>query len=363
MRLGVAAARRRRCGVSDFAQRLVAASPPEIEVTWIDYPDRDASGAWRRAARAADGLDLVHLHYEYGLFRTIRPYRNRYGTFLGRLRAPAVVTLHGALPRLEPRWRSGRRGASDLVRDLAYLPFFSRWERILCRGVRHWIAHGRGVHDQTAQVVGVERVTYMPHPVPEVESMWRPEARREKVIVTPGFIKAHKGYHELVRALKDGASWSWIIAGGSQDRTDEEYLHQLREVLAARGVGDRVRITGYLDRSDMEATLCAAAMAVFPYTDVTGSGSVTWAIGCGVPVVTTDLPEFRAMQSGGAGIELLPREAPDRWADTLDRLWREPARLEALASRNRDYACANGFGSCARAHAEIFARVVREAGA
>ena len=362
MKLGVATGVREQCGVRDFARQLASSYPPGVEVHWVIYPDRDVDAAWRQAAHAADGLDVVHVHYEYGLFRTVKPYRNRYSAFVDNLRPRAVVTLHGPLPRLEPRWRSGRRGVADLVRDLAYLPYFGRWERLMHRRVAHWIVHGRSLCDRVEAVVGVERITYLPHPVPEVELSWQPEARRQRVIVTPGFVKAHKGYHELARALGLGASWSWIIAGGPQDRTDEEYLHRLREELPARGVGDRVRITGYLDRADMEAVLCEAAMAVFPYGEVAGSGSVAWAIGCGVPVVATDLPEFCAMKSCGAGIELLPRDAPDQWAEALDRLWREPARLEELARRNRDYAAANGFGACARAHAEIFARVAHEAG-
>ena len=361
MRLGVTIAHRPRCGVGDFARRLVDAYPRDIDVRWIDYPDRDSRSAWRRAARRADDLDVVHVHYEYSLFRTVKPYRNRFAAFVGRLHPPVVVTLHGALPRLEPRWRSGRRGVSAVLRDLAYLPFFSRWERILCRGVRYWIVHGLGVRDRVQGVVGVERTAYLPHPVPDVEPRWQPEAERERVIVTPGFVKPHKGYHVLARSLGESPSWSWIIAGGPQNRADEEYLRRLRDELASRGLGDRVRITGYLDRSDMEATLRGAAMAVFPYADVTGSGSVAWAIGCGVPVVATDLPEFRAMRSRGAGVELLPLGEPARWGEVLDRLWHERERLRELALRNLQFAAANGFGDCARAHAEIFSRVAREA--
>jgi glycosyltransferase involved in cell wall biosynthesis len=181
-------------------------------------------------------------------------------------------------------------------------------------------------------------------------------------MVTPGFVKPHKGYEELSQLLAADRSWSWIIAGGAQDRRDEEYVRRLQEALAAGGLGDRVRITGYLDRPEIEAKMCGAHLAVFPYADVFGSGSVAWAIGCGMPVVTTDLPEFRSMRSRGAGIELLPVGSPDRWAEIIRRLWCEPARLEELARKNRVYAAANDFAGCALAHAEIFSRVAHEAG-
>jgi glycosyltransferase involved in cell wall biosynthesis len=348
--------------VGDFAQDLASVYPFDIEVLWIDFPARDSRAAWRRAARAAEGLDVVHVHYEYGLFRTVKPYRNRYAAFLGRLRPPVVVTLHGPLPRLVPRWRSGRRRVADLVRDLAYLPFFARWDRILDRGVVDWIVHSRSLCDQMETVVGAERCTYLPHPIPEVERIWQPGTREGLVMVTPGFVKPHKGYEELSQLLAADRSWSWIIAGGAQDRRDEEYVRRLQEALAAGGLGDRVRITGYLDRPEMEAKMCGAHLALFPYTDVFGSGSVAWAIGCGMPVVTTDLPEFRSMRSRGAGIELLPVEENDRWAKIIHGLWREPKRLEELARKNREYAATHGFADCAVAHAEIFSRVAREAG-
>lgn len=363
MKLGVAAGARERCGVGDFARRLVAVYPPDIEVVSIDTPAGGGSAAWRRAARAAQGVDVVHVHYEYGLFETVKPYRNLYAVFVEELRPPVVVTLHGPLPSLESRWCSGRRGVADLLRDLAYLPFFARWDRIMQRGVAHWIVHSRSLCDQIEAAAGSDRSTYLPHPIPEVAHTWQPSTRGRLVMVTPGFVKPHKGYHELAKAMGTDWSWSWIIAGGPQDRRDRDFLRVLRDTLVSRRIEDRVRFTGYLDRGEMEATLCGAGLAVFPYAEVFGSGSVAWAIGCGLPVVTTDLPEFVEMKSDGAGIELLPVGATDRWAEIVRRLWSEPARLAAMARQNRAYAVANSFVDCALAHAEIFARVVDEVGA
>ena len=362
MRIGVAAGARKRCGVGAFARALASAYPLDIEVLWLDHPAADTRAAWRGVARSADGLDVVHVHYEYGLFRTVKPYRNRFAAYVDSLSPPVVVTLHGPLPKLEPRWQFGRRSAADLIRDLVYLPFFGRWQRIMHRGVAHWIVHSRSLSDRMEPVVGAEQSTYLPHPIPEVAQRWQPGTGERLVMATPGFVKPHKGYEELVQALAADQSWSWIIAGGAQDQRDREYVRRLEEALAVERMEDRVRIIGYLDRREMEAAMCGAHLAVFPYADVVGSGSVAWAIGCGMPVVTTDLPEFRSVRSRGAGIELLPAGAPDRWSEIIHRLWREPARLDELAQKNREYAAANGYDRCALAHSEIFARVTHGAG-
>ena len=53
--------------MGDFAQDLASVYPFDIEVLWIDFPARDSRAAWHRAAHAANGLDVVHVHFEVGL--------------------------------------------------------------------------------------------------------------------------------------------------------------------------------------------------------------------------------------------------------------------------------------------------------
>ena len=362
MRIGVAAPRRRRCGVADFARRLGDELGASHHVRWIWYPQEASARLWRRAARSATGLDVVHLHFEAGLFHPLKPYRNRFVTLVRGLRSPVVVTLHGPLPVLEPRWCAGRRSAPDLLRDLAYLPFFTGWERRLLQGVDHWIVHNRDLLERVRTMAGAGRVSYMPHPVPPTRRRWRLEPGGVPVLVTPGFVKPHKGHRDLVRALAGTDGWSWVLAGGTQEPADLAHLDRLREEAAGLGLADRVRVTGYLDREEMETTLAGATLAVFPYREVVGSGAVAWAIGCGVPVVTTDLSEFRALRADGAGIDLLPAGDPEQWRGLLHRLVPDAARLEELAERNRSWAAANGFDAAARLHLRIFERsALREA--
>ena len=360
MRVGVFVPRRERCGVGDFAGRLAMAFPDTVECRLIHYPDDDSSRAWRRAARTADGLDLVHVHYEYGLFGSVKPYRNRFAAFMGRLGPPAVVTLHGQLPELAPRWGAERFAASDVFRDLAYLPFFRRWNRIMYGRGAHWVVHSRILCDRVTSVVGEERTTYLPLPVPNTDRTWLDAERGDLVLVSPGFVKPHKGYEVFLDVVRELGSFSWVIAGGPQDRRDERYLGELCRLIDASGIGDRAKVTGYLSRAEMEEVMCRATMAVFPFRDVAGSASMAWAVGCGVPVVTTDLPEFRSLRSRGAGIELLPIGSPDSWPGFIERLGNDYDRLVDLARQNRDFGSENTYETCAEALVEVFERVTCE---
>jgi glycosyltransferase involved in cell wall biosynthesis len=360
MRVGVAVPRRERCGVGDFARSLAKALPDTVECRLIHHPKHGSARAWRRAARATDGLDVVHVHFEYGLFGTVKPYRNRFAAFVGRLRPPVVVTLHGQLPELASRWGAGRLGASDILRDLAYLPFFGRWQRIMYGRVAHWVVHSRELLDRVTAVVGGGRATYLPMPVPTTDRTWRNAEGGDLILVSPGFVKSHKGYDVFVDVVRELTSCSWVVAGGPQDRRDDGYLDELRRLIAASGIGDRVQVTGYLSRPEMEEIMCRATMAVFPFRDVAGSASMAWAIGCGLPVVTTDLPEFRSLRSRGAGIELLPIDSPDSWPAMIKGLGNDRIRLLELARRNREVGSVNTFDACAAALVEIFERVTFE---
>ncbi len=357
MRLGVIIGQDERCGIGDFAHNLAEALPQRIECQWIAHPDDPSSRAWRRTAQGADGLDLVHVHFEYGLFESVKPYRNHFATLMERLRPPAVVTLHGPPPELASRWNAGRRGPSDILRDLAYLPFFGKWRRRFLQRATHWIIHNRQLSDQVSAVVGSGRVTYLPLPIPATGRRWRSRKDGSLVLVSPGFVKKHKGYDRFVEVMRDMPSCSWVVAGGPQDQRDDEFLKDLRRMIDDQGIGDQVRITGYLSRAEMEESFCRADMAIFPFHHVAASASMAWAIGCGAPVVATDLPEFLELQSRGAGIEFLPIDAPGSWPEIIQGLGRDRKRLENLSQRNRDFSSVESFTACAAAHTELFERV------
>lgn len=358
MRIGVGLPQSRRCGIGDFARALMAAMPHGVSSRTILFPKGGSARAWRRAAAEADRLDLVHIHFEYALFDVIKPYRNRWTLFTDRLRPPVVVTLHGPLPELKTQWREGYRKPRDLLRDLAYAPFFHGWRDRMYSGVEHWIVHGRSLFEEVATMCGASRTSCIPLPMPGTAVDWRAPEGGDPIIVTPGFIKAHKGYEDFVDVLRALPGCRWVIAGGPQTSPDEIYLSGLRRTLEVSRLSDRVHITGYLDRGEMEKLVARAALAVFPFRTVTASASAAWAIACGTPVAATDLPEFRSMRDDGAGIELLPSTAPSAWPPIIDRLIYDRGRLESLAQKNRIHAAGRTVAAAALAHAKVFERVL-----
>lgn len=355
IRLAIVAPRHKRCGIADYARLLAEALQDYIQVQWIELQTGKERRAWRDAARMADSADLVHIHFEYGLFDPVKPFRNRYADFMQGLKAPAVVTLHDRLPELGPSWDFGPwYEFKDIIRHFLYNTFFRGWERRQYQLARHCIAHNQEIQQTAIRFMSSRQVTLMHHPVPRTSIDWKLEKAETGCLVTPGFIKLHKGYETVLELLPDRPSWRWIWAGSAQTEAYEPDLERLKSTVEQKSLAQQVQMTGYLDRVEMERTMARAKIAVFPYRWVSGSGAMAWAIGMGMPVVASDLPPFRMVKEAGAGIELVPPDESMRWGEVIEALLNQPDRLQALAQKNIQYAEKYSYERTAEVHAELF---------
>jgi glycosyltransferase involved in cell wall biosynthesis len=356
IRLGVTRGPASACGIRDYAERQAAALPADLEVRWVDLPAPGEARAYREAARRERDVDVVHVHYEYGLFEPVKPWRNRLAAFLRALECPAVVTLHGELPVLHPRWQAAAPYRfRDALRDAAYLPFFAGWERRIHGHAAHWIAQVEDQRFRAAAALGASRVTLARHPVPETGRRWRCSTADSAGIVVPGFIKPHKGYDRLLAWLASRPGLALTLAGGPQHAADESFLFGLRSRAQAMGLTGRFAVTGYLETEAFAETLSRARLVVLPYERGGASGALSWAIAVGAPVVASDLPAFRELRDAGAGLELLPTSDAEA-GPLLEALCADAGRLGALAQRNREYAAGHGY----RDSASVLTAVIRQ---
>ncbi len=357
IRVAILAPVDRPCGVGDVAARLARALPAGFQPTMIDLPSSAHRRDWRRASRLAGGHDVVHVHYEYGLFRVVKPLRNRLASLLDGIGSPTVVSLHGSLPDLAPRWPVWR-GLGDAARDLAYLPFFARWEAAQYRRARHFIAHARPVHERAARFVPADRLSLLPLPVPRVASRWQGPPADGPLIVTPGFVKPDKGYELLVEVLRRLPGWRWVIAGGPQDDRDRRHLEELRQAVDGAGLAGRIRVTGYRPAAEVEAEFAGATMAVLPFHRAAASASLVWAIACATPVVAADLPSCVEVAQEGAGVELVEGRDADVWARSLAELAADVEQLRRLSAASQRYAAGHDDAAVAARHASLYAGLV-----
>jgi colanic acid/amylovoran biosynthesis glycosyltransferase len=163
--------------------------------------------------------------------------------------------------------------------------------------------------------------------------------QRPPHVVAVGRLVEKKGFADLVDAcalLRDrGVRFSCSIAGDGPLRPD------LERRIAARGVGDRVRLLGPLAQDEVRALVAGAAAFAAPCV-VAADGNrdglptvLLEAMALGTPCVSTPvtgIPE--AVRDGETGL-LVPEHDPGALASALERLCRDAALRSRLARAAR----------------------------
>ena len=250
---------------------------------------------------------------------------------------PAAWRLRGALRALEPDVIHANGVKAALVAGLA-----TRGTSLPVVWVKHdfswdgWLA--QLVARMSAEVVGVSgpvveglraRTAVVPNGLPEL----RADAVRGRAVlgdgehvVLLGRISRVKGQLELVEATpalleRRPAAQVWLVGG--EDADEPEYAHELRQRVAALGLGERVHLVGHReDALDLVAGADVAAVASGPNgTRLRGEGfglAALEAMRLGTPVVgwrAGALPEVVA----DAAVLVAPGDRP-ALADAIARV-------------------------------------------
>lgn len=145
-----------------------------------------------------------------------------------------------------------------------------------------------------------------------------------------------------------------VIAG------DGPALPVLRHAVASRGLGDRVRFIGYLDRaSELPACYAAADAFVFASRTETQGLVLLEAMATGLPVVA--LAEMGTVDIlGPERGALVPDENPYAFALALTRLLKDDGLRRQLSAEARSYAAEWSSDALAGRMAEIYRQIVAE---
>jgi glycosyltransferase involved in cell wall biosynthesis len=251
----------------------------------VDNPDRPSGGnVYDR--RVADGLHAVeHVTTRSvpdGALALVDGLLTSAALMSEARRLRMVVLVH--LPRRQP-WEG------PLLRAAAGVVATSRW-------TRDWLV---ATYDLDPGRVLVVEPGVDPAPL-------APGSDSGSALLCVGAVTTLKGYDVLAAALRtlDRLEWSCRGVGATSIEPD----------LAAE-VGDVVRLTGPLCRTELDATYAEADLLVLASRAETYGMVVTEALARGLPVIGSDVGGVREAL-GGAGV-LVPPDDPDELAAALRR--------------------------------------------
>jgi glycosyltransferase involved in cell wall biosynthesis len=148
-----------------------------------------------------------------------------------------------------------------------------------------------------------------------------------------GRVTVQKGVDVLLKALADprltGLPWHLDLAG------DGPQLPEYREQAAALGLTDRITFHGWMTREQVRPLFDSADLLVLPSRYEGMPIVVLEAMGCGLPVVATDIPGTRELiAEGETGLLVKPEDAADL-AGALHRLLSDPAERLRIGAKAR----------------------------
>jgi glycosyltransferase involved in cell wall biosynthesis len=360
-----------RCGISDYSRHLVPALralPNIADVRIVEPPDNAPAGAnaalrrylsderrFRLLGEAMnESADLAHIQHQYFLFYGVAPHKNHARAFLRGIRVPIVMTVHEiALPPAQ---------ASPVIR--AALTHTNR-ANFQDPRIRAFIVHTDGDRE-ALDVIGVEasRIHVVTHGVPsaapfpnqeEAKRLLRLEGRR--VLTLFGFLSTKKGHDVALAALRHLPEDTFLLLAGDRHPDDNtDYVPRLRASIAEAGLTERVRITGYLPEAEIPAIMAATDVALAPYVQSSGSGSLANLLAYGRAIVASDIPSHQAMvRESPPCLALFPSGNPEALATQALRLLTDDARRTALQSAALAYAERHSYAVMARETAAIYA--------
>lgn len=215
------------------------------------------------------------------------------------LRRPTVVLLHNVIEVITPN-DSGYQ-VSPLIRTGSHIAVsMLKFATI--------IVFSHCVAKTLTTLYGITPVIVTPIPC-ELEPTVRAERpnARSKCAVYIGYLAPYKGLELLVETWKILREKLALTVIGAPHRVlalDERFEAWLDKILSnLRLVGGN--LTGRLPEPELSDHLANSTIGVLPYSSTSG-GSAAFArmAGAGLPVIATDLPEFRWLKSLGAGIEI-----------------------------------------------------------
>ena len=225
-----------------------------------------------------------------------------------------------------------------------YNSVMARGERVIAisRFIADHLAARHGTDPARIRIIprGVDPALFDPEAIDParlaaLRQAWALPADGPPVVMLPGRLTRWKGGTVLVEAMaRLGLPATALLVGGAEPKR-EGYRAALEALIAARGLGDRVRLVGHC--ADMAAALLLADVVVHASTDAEAFGrTVIEAQAMRRPVIAADLGAPRETVEEAVTGWRVPPGDPDALAQAIHWVLTMPeAEREAVGARAR----------------------------
>ena len=310
-----------RCGIADYATELVAGlrALPLTDVDIVPF-DREIhpQSDYIRWGYDLNRGDVAHIQHEYSFFGYLTPWSNQFRSLVSRITQPIVITRHVSFdgPLSVPGV-----GLKHTIRQIKWA-MYNRWlgpyARVLNKDTfdianQIIVLSGRLKDHLTSRGIDAGKIHVIPAGAPVVPPATGGAVIRDRhgwagkrVIGQFGYIAPAKGHRIMLEALaRLPEDYVLLIAGGPRIEAHRTYQNEIEAQISAMGIGNRVRITGFLPTAEVARHIDACDVLVYPYTHADFSYSVATGLAYNhAPVVASDVYVHREIATYCPGLTL-----------------------------------------------------------
>jgi glycosyltransferase involved in cell wall biosynthesis len=340
----------RECGIATFTADLAGAMDNLLEtvidsrvaamntdeVSRYDYPrkvifqldpysEQDFISTAEKINKT-DDIKIVNIQHEFGLFG------GRYGSyllsFLDALKKPSIVTFHSTLPSPNPELHNVVRLIAE--KSSALIAMTNRSKEILIGDY--------GIDEKKVLVIlhGIHSAPYSPN----AKSKSVLGFSKKTILLTFGLLSRGKGIEyvleSLAQVVKACPNLMYIVLGVTHPNIlkeeGESYRNSLIQKVRELKLSSHVSFYNeYVTLDKLLQFLRAADIYISTSLDPnqTVSGTLSYALGSGRPVISTPFAQAREIITPQSGL-LVNFKDPASYAESLLNLLKDPLRREQM---------------------------------
>ena len=153
-----------------------------------------------------------------------------------------------------------------------------------------------------------------------------------------GNITPSKGIEVLVEAFEHvKVPDAELIISGSPHPRGREYFAEIQRLIERSPAASRIRLTGYVEDSEIKQLFENCGLVVFPYTiAVSASGGLAFALSYQKPVIVSNLPTFTEIITDSKNGLVVPSNDVTSLASAMERLLSDKDLRERIVTQIRN---------------------------
>lgn len=365
----------RECGIATYSQDLITAlhnkfnqsftirvCPLESENEKHSYlPDisyvlnTDRPGAFTRLAQkinADTDIQIVMFQHEFGFYQT---KKEEFKRLLYELNKPVLVVFHTVLPQPNDELREDVQQIADLAISIIVMTHSSA--NILINEYK----------------ISKDKITVIPHGTHLVQHSDKTALKKKyrlpgkHILSTFGLLNSGKSIETTLDALpaiiNNDPDILFLIIGKTHPsvvkQEGERYRSMLERKVADLNLQKHVQfINRFLPLPDLLEYLQLTDIYLFTSKDPNQavSGTFSYAISCGCPIISTPIPHAREVLQNDTGI-IVDFENPQQLSEAVINLLRDEQKRKNISSNGLHKMASTAWENAAVAHAKLFEKI------